>query len=325
MFPSLESRNTASLTSFPPPRRKDIRSPKTEREYKTEILSNNLSPRQRFKPIDYKENVVISINSTEPMRIKEYQKLCEIVTKFEHKKLLEKLRKTSPQKEFGFYAKKKGFMIKTKDENFKNKNLIDKLKSKTSMGIVQWDVGNQKMKIKTSRKGIDKDRCFSQSPKRRVDSEGDVIVTDVGFATTDFFKRLISGDKKEEQEQIKISDLDPDQKKLMYQKMSGQKHFMLPLEMTQLKNALRREEQLTLGQNELLIQDYSKIHGEPVECESPKGHKLSIKDNKNKKFSKYITVGEQSKLIQKEAYSHLSPRLKEILISNKETLRKHLS
>ena len=33
----------------------------------------------------------------------------------------------------------KGYTITTKDESNKNKGLIEKLKSKTSLGIVRWD------------------------------------------------------------------------------------------------------------------------------------------------------------------------------------------
>ena len=87
-------------------RRKDIKSPKTDREYKSDVLSNQLSPRQKFKPIDFKENLVISINCTEAMRVKEYEKLCQLSTKFEHKKVKNHLKVKDAPKEFGHYAKK---------------------------------------------------------------------------------------------------------------------------------------------------------------------------------------------------------------------------
>lgn len=61
MFPELKTRNTSSFMSTSR-RRKDIKSPKTERDYKKDILSNNLSPHQRFKPIDFKENLIISMS-----------------------------------------------------------------------------------------------------------------------------------------------------------------------------------------------------------------------------------------------------------------------
>jgi len=316
MLPKLNTRNGPSMGSMTT-RRKEIRSPKTDKDFTTEILNNNLSPRQKFKPIDFRENVVISINSSEPMRTKEYQKLCDIVTKFEHKKLKEKLRNSNPPKEFGFYAKKKGYTIKTKTENLENRDLIEKLKSKSSMGIVQYDYKKQS---KVSWKNRKANPCFSQSPKIRVDSDGDTITADVGLATTDFFKKLVIGNRKEEVEAIKLNSLDPNQKKDMYNKISCQKHYMLPSEMTQLKKALRKEDILNSGQSEFLIQDFSNIQGKMVEYESFRGHQLRMSENK--KLSKSITFNNIPNKAQKEAYSHLTPRLKEILMANKDTLSK---
>lgn len=87
-------------------RRKDIKSPKTDRDYKSDVLSNNLSPKQRFKPIDFKENLIISINCTEAMRVKEYEKLCDLAAKFEQKQIRDQIKMKGDPKEFGHYAKR---------------------------------------------------------------------------------------------------------------------------------------------------------------------------------------------------------------------------
>jgi hypothetical protein len=94
---------------------------------------------------------------------------------------------------------------------------------------------------------------------------------------------------------------------------------MLPLEMKQIKNALQREEELIGMQSQLLIQDFSRIKGEVMETDSPKGVKLSMIENN--KFSKSITFEPPTKNIDKEAYSKLSPRLREIVKGNKDILK----
>lgn len=75
MLPTLTSRNNNPSSTLISKRRKDVRSPKTDRAYQSEVLSNHLSPRQKFRPIDFRENVIISINSSEALRVKEYEKL----------------------------------------------------------------------------------------------------------------------------------------------------------------------------------------------------------------------------------------------------------
>lgn len=42
------------------------------------------------------------------------------------------------------------------------------------------------------------------------------------------------------------------------------------------------------------------------------------------KFSKSITMVANNKKIEREAYKNLSPRLKEILVANKDTLRNNI-
>ena len=64
------------------------------------------------------------------------------------------------------------------------------------------------------------DTCFSESPKRRKDSEGDLITPDVGLATTNFFKSLVNQKKNENKSTTKLNNLDPIQKKEMYKKLS---------------------------------------------------------------------------------------------------------
>ena len=106
-----------------------------------DVLTNQLSPHQKFKPIDFKENLIISMNWSEAMRVKDYQRLCQIVTKFEHKKIRDNLHKSKGKKEFGHYAQKKGYNILKKFEVLENEHLIEQLKRRTSLGIVRW-VGN---------------------------------------------------------------------------------------------------------------------------------------------------------------------------------------
>lgn len=72
------------------------------------------------------------------MRVKDYQKLCQIVTKFEHKAIKEKLAKSKNNKEFGHYAQKKGYNILQKYEVLENQQLLEQLKRRTSLGIVRW-------------------------------------------------------------------------------------------------------------------------------------------------------------------------------------------
>ena len=127
MLPDLPSRNSSIMTNTAR-RRKDVKSPKTSRDYKIDVLTNQLSPHQKFKPIDFKDNLIISIASTEAMRVKEYDRLCQIVTKFEHKKVRENLVKTKEKKDFGHYAQKKGFNIMRKFEVLQNQRLIEQLK-----------------------------------------------------------------------------------------------------------------------------------------------------------------------------------------------------
>lgn len=132
------------------------------------------------------------------------------------------------------------------------------------MGIVRWS--NSKEKHHTNRffkSGKREERCFSESPKIRRDSDGDLVRQDVGLATTDFFKMLVSGNQKSQNEAL--GTLDPIRKKQMYKKLASQKHFMMPLEMKQLKNALQKEDHLKGGQSEFLIQDFSRIEGKNPE------------------------------------------------------------
>jgi hypothetical protein len=320
MLPEISAlENSTHMMSMTSRRRKDIKSPKTNRDYKSDVLSNNLSPTHKFKPIDFRDNVIINISSTEPMRVKEYQKLCEIVTKFEQQKNKRKLKTVQPKKELGFYAEKKGYTIKTRNESKINSGLINQLKSKTSMGIVRWDPNKQrKSGVQTVQTSAKPEQCFSESPKRRKDSDGEFIVPDVGLATTSFFKNLVKG-KKYTQSSSNLHGLNPDQKKKMLRDMSLKEHFMTPFEMKQIKNAFQKEDELIGMHSQIFMQNLSRIKGSVMETTSPKGHRLSMLDNN--KYSKSITFELPVLDIDKEAYSKLSPRLKEIVKSNKDILK----
>ena len=86
----------------------------------------------------------------------------------------------------------------------------------------------------------------------------ELLNKDVGFDTTDFFKSLIT---KKTDNLAKLKDLDPDQKKDIIAKLSSQKHFMMPLEIKQLKNALQKEDFQAEESANILFQDCSNIPG----------------------------------------------------------------
>lgn len=81
---------------------------------------------------------------------------------------------------------------------------------------------------------------------------------------------------------------------------------MMPLEIKQIKNALQKEETMNPIANNLFIHDFSNIQGASPVVESPRGYN----DFDLKYFSKY----------QPDPFKTLSPRLKEMVVSNKDAL-----
>ena len=249
------------------------------------------------------------------MRVKEYERLCQIVTKFEHKKIRENLMKTKQNKQFGHYAQKKGFNIMRKFEILQNQHLIEQLKKRTSLGIVRWvrisyfykfSKKILKTKGKIKRPVLKTKKGFSESPRESIDSDGDIVKLDVGYETTDYFKALLTGTNAHDKNE-KLKDLDPDQKKKIFERLSSEKHFMMPFEIKQIKNALQKEEIQNASMNNLFIQDFSNIQGASPIVEAPKGYN---NDFDVKYFSKY----------QPDPFKALSPRLKEMAIENKDAL-----
>lgn len=82
---------------------------------------------------------------------------------------------------------------------------------------------------------------------------------------------------------------------------------MMPLEIKQIKNALQKEENQNPSSNNLFVQDFSNIQGASPLVESPKGYN---NDFDMKYYSKY----------QPDPFKTLSPRLKEMVVSNKDAL-----
>lgn len=48
----------------------------TSREYQEEVLSSNIPADTKFKSSNFRDNIKISINCSEAMHVKEYERLC---------------------------------------------------------------------------------------------------------------------------------------------------------------------------------------------------------------------------------------------------------
>ena len=76
MFPELAQKGSIKMQSSKSVGKSQFQSPRSPQEVRKEAVAKNLSPRPNgFKPIDFRENLIININSTETLRVKEYKKL----------------------------------------------------------------------------------------------------------------------------------------------------------------------------------------------------------------------------------------------------------
>ena len=145
--------------------------------------------------------------------------------------------------------------------------------------------------------------------------------SDLAFETAKYFKSIANGTQTKAQIES-MQELNPDQKKRVLAKLKKQKHFMLPMEIKQLKSALMQEE-FTSQSKALLIKDFSNIEGKTPRCESPKNHNFDI--NEENKFSKsvYLDQSRFNKKTRTSSVKNLPPKLKEILSNNKDMLSKN--
>lgn len=201
----------------------------------------------------------------------------------------------------------------------KNQKLIEQLKNRSALGIVM-----KRPIVNKSPSRIPKPfrrECFSEEPKpHETHPEESIIDNGPGLESTEFFKTLV-GETKEKKQIAKLSSMNPIERKKVLNEMSKQRHFMLPLEIKQLKKALQAEDQLS--SSPLLIKDFSKIDGKSPYCDSPRGHKLNMDDDL--KFSKSVNIDtgyQNNNLPIPLQVKNLPPKLKEIFAKNKNMLSK---
>jgi hypothetical protein len=70
---------------------------------------NKINVGQKFFNQDFKEHVKISIRSSDGLADKEYKKLIELISKHEQEKKKKDTSESPDTKEFGYFAKLKGY------------------------------------------------------------------------------------------------------------------------------------------------------------------------------------------------------------------------